>query len=119
MFVFGVRKKENKSYDFSLIFEMKRSTLEMQYILLKEENKMKKIGVLFATVIMMMLFAVSASAETEGYYTYEVENGEATITDVDTSISGDVVIPSASREDMLMNAPQVAAGCIVMPKVVE
>ena len=31
----------------------------------------------------------------------------------------DVVIPSASREDMLMNAPQVAAGCIVMPKVVE
>ena len=95
MFVFGVRKKENKSYDFSLIFEMKRSTLEMQYILLKEENKMKKIGVLFATVIMMMLFAVSASAETEGYYTYEVENGEATITDVDTSISGDVVIPSA------------------------
>ena len=31
----------------------------------------------------------------------------------------DVVIPSAAREDMLMNAPQVAAGCIVMSKVVE
>jgi len=31
----------------------------------------------------------------------------------------DVVIPSASREDMLLNAPQTAAGCIVMPKVVE
>ena len=31
----------------------------------------------------------------------------------------DVVIPSANREDMLMNAHKVAAGCIVMPKVVE
>lgn len=31
----------------------------------------------------------------------------------------DTVVPSASRDDMLMNAPQAAAGCIVMPKVVE
>lgn len=31
----------------------------------------------------------------------------------------DVPIPSLSRDDMLMNAPQAAAGCIVMPKVVE
>ncbi len=31
----------------------------------------------------------------------------------------DVVIPSLSRDDILMNAPQAAAGCIVMPKVVE
>ena len=54
---------------------------------------MKKIGLLFATIIMMLLFAVSASATTEGYYTYEVENGEATITGIDESISGDVVIP--------------------------
>ena len=54
---------------------------------------MKKIGFLFATIIMMLLFAVSASAETEGYYTYKVENGEATITDVDESISGDVILP--------------------------
>ena len=43
---------------------------------------------------MIMLFAVSASAATEGYYTYEVENDEATITDVDTSISGDITTPS-------------------------
>lgn len=55
---------------------------------------MKKLGLLFATVIMLMLFAVSASAATEGHYTYEVYNGEATITDVDESISGDVTIPS-------------------------
>ena len=43
----------------------------------------------------MPVFAISASAEeTEGYYTYTISNGEATITDCDTSISGDVVIPS-------------------------
>lgn len=37
--------------------------------------------------------AFTAQAETSGYYTYEVTDGEATITDVDTSISGNVVIP--------------------------
>lgn len=31
----------------------------------------------------------------------------------------DEPIPSLSRDDVLMNAPQAAAGCIVMPKVVE
>ena len=31
----------------------------------------------------------------------------------------DAAIPSLSRDDILMNAPQAAAGCIVMPKVVE
>ncbi|MBQ1967449.1 MAG: leucine-rich repeat protein, partial [Clostridia bacterium] len=30
----------------------------------------------------------------EGYYTYTVTNGKATITDVDTSISGDITIPA-------------------------
>ena len=54
---------------------------------------MKKLGLLFTIVIMAVLFVVSASAATEGYYTYEVENSEATITSVDKSISGDVTIP--------------------------
>ena len=58
------------------------------------KNTMKKITILFAVIIMTMLFAVSASAATEGYYTYEVKNGNATITDVDASISGDITIPS-------------------------
>lgn len=31
----------------------------------------------------------------------------------------DVPVASMSRDDLLMNAPQAAAGCIVMPKVVE
>ena len=39
------------------------------------------------------MFATKASAASEGYYTYSVSNGEVTITDCDTSISGDVVIP--------------------------
>lgn len=58
------------------------------------KNTIKKISLLFAVVLMIALFAVSVSAATEGYYTYEVENGEATITEVDNSISGDVIIPS-------------------------
>lgn len=41
------------------------------------------------------IFTTKAEAATEGYYTYSVSDGEATITDVDTSISGDIVIPSA------------------------
>ena len=40
------------------------------------------------------LFSVQAGAATSGYYTYSVSNGKATITDVDTSISGNVTIPS-------------------------
>ena len=56
-------------------------------------------GVL-ASGISNEILLIEANAEettvfTEGFYTYNVENGEATITDVDTSISGDVVIPSA------------------------
>ena len=57
-------------------------------------KKMKKIYFLFTTVLMFVLFAFSASAATEGYYTYTVSNDKATITYVDTSISGDVTIPS-------------------------
>ena len=41
------------------------------------------------------LTAFAATEYTEGYYTYTVENGEATITSVDTSIEEDITIPSA------------------------
>ncbi len=40
------------------------------------------------------LFSTKAEAASDGYYTYSVSNDEATITDVDTSISGDIIIPS-------------------------
>lgn len=55
---------------------------------------MKKIGLLFATVIMLLLFAVSASVAKEGIYTYDVYNNEAMITDVSVTTIGSVTIPS-------------------------
>ena len=60
---------------------------------------MKKIlfGLLsfaFVFIGLLALPALDADAATSGYYTYSVSNGEATITDVSTSISGDVTIPS-------------------------
>ena len=65
-----------------------------------EENEMKKFlaGLLIAIMIMSVMpisaFNIVVEAAKEGYYTYTISNGEATITDVDTSISGDVIIPS-------------------------
>ncbi|MBR5272994.1 MAG: leucine-rich repeat domain-containing protein [Clostridia bacterium] len=49
---------------------------------------------IIATIIAPIgTFTVSAT-EIEGYYTYTISDGKATITDVDTSISGDITIPS-------------------------
>ena len=48
-------------------------------------------AMIFAIVPMS---ALTASAETYEYYTYEVSDGEATITDVSESISGDITLPS-------------------------
>ena len=63
-----------------------------------KKNSKKLLSVVLAMI--MVLCAVpfsgvtfSASAENDGYYTYTVENGEATIAYCDESISGDVVIP--------------------------
>ena len=61
---------------------------------------MKKFLSLFLSLAMVFailptgLFSVKAKAATSGYYTYTVTDGEATIEDVDTSISGAVTIPS-------------------------
>ncbi len=49
---------------------------------------------LIISVVPLGAFSFDVSAETDGYYTYTVSNDEATITDVDTSISGDITIPS-------------------------
>ena len=43
---------------------------------------------------MPLNFGIAASALTEDIYTYTVSGGEATITDCDTSASGDITIPS-------------------------
>lgn len=39
--------------------------------------------------------AEAATKNTNGYYTYEVSDGKAEITDVDASISGDITVPSS------------------------
>ena len=49
--------------------------------------------VLILAVVPMGLFSITASAATSGYYSYIVTGGGAIITDCDTSISGDVIIP--------------------------
>ncbi|MBR5451994.1 MAG: leucine-rich repeat protein [Clostridia bacterium] len=51
---------------------------------------------LIMSVVPMGVFTLTASAETytDGYYTYTVSNGKATITGCDDSISGDITIPS-------------------------
>ena len=57
------------------------------------------IGIFFALTLALslclFLHPVQANAATEGYYTYEITDGTATITDCDTAISGDITIPSA------------------------
>ena len=61
---------------------------------------MKKVLSVFLSILLTVsilpigAFNLTASALTEGYYTYTVEDGKATITDVDTEISGDITIPS-------------------------
>ncbi|MBE7065239.1 MAG: hypothetical protein E7384_05440 [Ruminococcaceae bacterium] len=69
-----------------------------------KSKKVFLINVLFVGVIIfgVVLFGNTQSnkqmpvnAETSGYYTYKVFNGVARITEVETSISGDVTIPSS------------------------
>ena len=50
--------------------------------------------ILMCIVACMLTLPIEADAATEGYYTYSVSNGEATITGVSTSISGAITIPS-------------------------
>ncbi len=60
---------------------------------------MKRFGKWFVLIVAVISLAAifasppAAAAETDGFYTYTVSNGEATITDVDTAISGAVIIP--------------------------
>ena len=61
---------------------------------------MKKLLSIFLAIVLIITamslgaFEFKANALSEGDYTYSVSDGKATITDVDTSISGAVTIPS-------------------------
>ena len=52
------------------------------------------VAVLLITAMPLGAFEFKVGAATEGYYTYTVSNGKATITDCSTSISGAITIPS-------------------------
>ena len=61
--------------------------------------KIKVLSVVLALAVALTVFSgigftVSAEEFTEGYYTYTVTDGKATIISVDKSISGDVVVPA-------------------------
>lgn len=56
---------------------------------------MKRIISVFIAAV-LVLISVPCSvvfAETDGYFTYEINDGCATITDVDTTVSGEVIVP--------------------------
>lgn len=55
---------------------------------------MKKVLSVILTVLMVTCILPTVSADVDGYYTYSIENGEATIEKVDKGISGDIIIPS-------------------------
>lgn len=58
--------------------------------------KKKILSFVLAISILASFFVVmpiTANAETEGIYTYTIENGEVTITECDTDASGDIVVP--------------------------
>lgn len=48
---------------------------------------------LMAVYLIVGLISIPAFANTDGFYTYSVENGVATITKCDTAIKGDVTVP--------------------------
>ena len=60
----------------------------------KGKLRLRLALILCLVTFMLAVGVIAASAEIEGYYTYTVTDGKATITDVDTSIAGDVTIPS-------------------------
>ncbi len=55
---------------------------------------MKKSLSILLSVLLLLSIPLSVTAATEGYYTYGIESDEAIVWKVDTSISGDIIIPS-------------------------
>lgn len=55
-----------------------------------------------------IMFKASATVTTEGYYTYEISNGEATITAVDSNISGKITVPTTLGNYPVTNIDEYA-----------
>ena len=59
-------------------------------------KKTFRITLLIVVVLTALLIGTqTANAATDGYLTYTVSNGEATITECDDSVSGQYVIPDS------------------------
>ncbi len=57
--------------------------------------KLKKLFLISSVIFTIAIFCgITANAETEGIYTYRVLGNDTYITDCDTSVSGDITIPS-------------------------
>ena len=58
--------------------------------------KRQHLLTVLATLVLLVccILTTNADAATYGYYTYTVSGGQATITDCDTAISGEITIPS-------------------------
>ena len=54
---------------------------------------MKRVSILSASLLCVLFFSLTAYAETEGIFTYTVQNGEATVTRVDKGSLEEIVIP--------------------------
>ena len=85
--------------------------------------KILRKALLFLSIIALLsifcVIGVSAADYTEGYYTYSVNNGEATITDVNEEISGDVIIPDSLGGYPVTTIGQSAFGdCISITSIV-
>ena len=59
-------------------------------------QKILVVCLLVTAVALVGIFVLptEANAATDGYYTYEIADGKATITGVNSSISGNVTVPS-------------------------
>lgn len=60
---------------------------------MKKFSKKITLTFILVTVFAVCLFAFNASAANDGYYIYEIQDGEAIITGCDRTIEGDIVIP--------------------------
>ena len=92
---------------------------------------MKKLLCVLPPVIAAMLlfcFAVSASAETEGIFTYTVSNGAAMITAIDPTSADTVVIPdtlggypvtSITGNNLLQRSPYVVENLVIPAGITE
>ena len=68
------------------------------------------VGLEWPEIDLGAVFAPKAEAETEGYFTYIIENGQATITGVTLSVVGDLVIPETIGIDPDYNVTAIGEG---------